>query len=66
MMLALSAMIRKEFRQILRDPRTLAVLLLVPLVLLVLFGYAISMDVEHVEVGILDKDQSPASRRTFR
>ena len=63
MKLGLIAMIRKEFRQVLRDPRTLSILLLVPLLLLVLIGYAISMDVESLSVGVIDGDNSPESRR---
>ncbi|MDF1569909.1 MAG: hypothetical protein P1P77_17980, partial [Spirochaetaceae bacterium] len=63
MNLALTAIIKKEFRQILRDPRTLGILLLVPLFLLVLFGYAVSMDIESLTVGILDGDRTPESRR---
>ena len=64
MRLGLSAMIRKEFRQIFRDPRTLGILLLVPMILLILFGYAISMDVESVQVAVIDGDRTPESRRT--
>lgn len=63
MKLGLTAMIRKEFRQVIRDPATLSMLLLVPLFLLVLFGYAVNMDVETITVGILDSDRSPESRR---
>jgi len=59
----LAAMVRKEFRQILRDPRTLGILLMVPLLLLVLFGYAISTDVESITVGVMDDDRTPESRR---
>ncbi len=63
MKLELRAMIRKEFRQVFRDPHTLGILLLVPMMLLVLFGYAISMDVDNIVVGVLDNDKSPESRR---
>jgi ABC-2 type transport system permease protein len=63
MKLGLIAMIRKEFRQVLRDPPTLGILLIVPLLLLVLFGYAVNMDVKTVRVGVIDGDNSPESRR---
>lgn len=63
MKLELRAMVRKEFRQVLRDPHTLGILLLVPMLLLVLFGYAISMDVDDIAVGVVDEDKSPESRR---
>jgi len=62
MTIGLTAMVRKEFRQVLRDPRTLGILLLVPLMLLVLFGYAVSMDVENLQVGLVDADRSAESR----
>lgn len=57
------AMVRKEVRQILRDRRTLGVLLVVPAFLLVMFGYAISLDVEHAPIAVVDLDRSPESRR---
>jgi len=57
------ALVNKEFRQIGRDRRTLGVLLIVPLFLLVIFGYAISLDVKHVSLGIYDGDSSAESRR---
>lgn len=56
------AVIKKEMRQIVRDPRTLAVLIALPLFLLVMFGYAISLDVRNAPVGVLDHDRSPESR----
>ena len=42
------AMIRKEFRQVVRDRRTLAMLIVMPVVLLLVFGYAASFDVEEI------------------
>ncbi|MGQ9424346.1 ABC transporter permease [Gilvimarinus sp. F26214L] len=56
------AVITKETREILRDPITVAVALLMPLVMLFLFGYAISLDVDDVALGVLDRDGSVASR----
>ena len=52
----------KELIHIVRDPRTLAMLLFFPTLLLVLFGYAISMDVKHLPMAVLDRDRSSASR----
>lgn len=54
--------IRKEFRQIVRDRRSLAVLLAVPAVMLILFGYALNYDVKHVPLAIYDQDNSTTSR----
>lgn len=56
------SLIKKEFRQIARDRMTLGVLLVVPLFLLAIFGYAISLDVRHVSLGIYDGDSSAESR----
>lgn len=52
----------KELRQIGRDPLSLLMLLGLPSFMLVLFGYAISFDVEHVAMGVRDRDRSAASR----
>lgn len=56
------AMARKEFLHIVRDARSLVMALLVPLFMLALFGYALSLDVDHIPAMIVDQDQSPASR----
>jgi ABC-2 type transport system permease protein len=53
---------RKEAVHIWRDPRSLYMALGLPMVLLILFGYAITMDVRHVEVGIIDQDGTALSR----
>ncbi|HVP19144.1 MAG TPA: ABC transporter permease [Spirochaetia bacterium] len=52
----------KEFRQISRDPATLGMLLVVPLFLLLMFGFAISLDVKHIQLAVLDHDRTPSSR----
>lgn len=56
------ALIQKEFRELLRDPVTVTLALLMPVVMLFLFGYAVNLDVEKVRLGIVDQDQSAASR----
>ena len=53
-MKALRGLLRKELFHILRDKRTLTVLLLLPVVQVVIFGYAIRTDVEDVRVAIVD------------
>jgi len=53
---------KKEAIHIWRDPRSLYMALGLPMVLLILFGYAINMDVRHVEVGIIDQDGTALSR----
>ena len=54
---------RKEFRQIARDRRSLMVLLFVPAFFLLLYGYALSFDVQNVQLVVHDNDRSAASRR---
>jgi ABC-2 type transport system permease protein len=56
-------MIRKEFLQIRRDRLTLAMLVVVPAMYLVLFGYAVRSEVRHVPTVVLDDSRTPESRR---
>lgn len=60
-----SAVARKEALQLSRDPRSLALGLLLPALLLVLFGYAISWDVDDIATGVLDQSRSAASREVI-
>jgi ABC-2 type transport system permease protein len=53
---------RKEFRQIARDRRSLLVLLFVPAFFLLLYGYALSFDVQNIQLAVNDNDRSQASR----
>ncbi|MDR1645703.1 MAG: ABC transporter permease [Tannerellaceae bacterium] len=55
--------IRKEFCHIFRDVRTMAILLLMPVVLVVLFGYAISTEVRQSPVAVWDQRRDDASAR---
>jgi ABC-2 type transport system permease protein len=52
----------KEFRQIRRDKRVLAILTLVPALLLLLNGYALNFDVQHIKMAVYDEEQSAGSR----
>jgi len=56
------AVARKELLQFSRDRRSLAVLLFNPAFLLVMFGYAVSLDVRHVPLAVVDLDRTPESR----
>jgi len=55
-------LMRKEFIHILRDPRSLYIAIGLPLVLLILFGYAITFDVNHIPVAVINQDDSSLSR----
>jgi len=52
----------KEVRQILRDRRTLIVMLGFPVFMMLLFGYALNFDVKHIPMSVLDNDQTGRSR----
>jgi ABC-type multidrug transport system permease subunit len=52
----------KEFLHIRRDPTTLIMVLIVPLIQLILFGYALNFDVRHIETVVVDMDKSSISR----
>ena len=54
---------KKEFIQIFRDRKMRAVLLIVPLVQSLLLGYAVSTDIDHISLVLLDQDGSPVSRQ---
>jgi len=56
------AVSRKEFIHILRDPRSLGMAIAIPMLLLVLFGYALTLDVDQVPMVVWDQSQSYASR----
>src|SRR5216684_323044 len=54
--------IRKELLQSLREPRMRFMLFLPPLIQLLIFGYAVNLDVEHTRIAWMDMDRSPQSR----
>lgn len=56
------AVARKEVLHILRDPRSLAMGIAIPMLLLVLFGYALTLDVDEVPLVVWDQSETPASR----
>lgn len=60
------AMAGKEFLHVLRDPRSLAMGIAIPVLLLVLFGYGLSLDVSHVPLAVWDQDNSQLSRDLVR
>jgi len=56
------AVYRKELRQIVRDRRTLMILVFVPAFFLLLYGYALNFDIRHVRLAVEDRDASSESR----
>lgn len=59
-------MIRKEFRQIFRDPPMIAIIFFVPIVQLLVFSFAVTTEVKHVELVVVDLDDSAVSREIRR
>jgi ABC-2 type transport system permease protein len=57
------AMSRKEMLQLRRDARSLYLAFILPLLLLMLFGYAISFDIRNIRIAVLDESRTPQSRR---
>ncbi|MCL4478133.1 MAG: ABC transporter permease [Deltaproteobacteria bacterium] len=62
----LRPVIKKEFIQIIRDPISLAVVILIPIIQLLLFGYAVSFDIKHIPMGIFDQSHTQESRQLIR
>jgi ABC-2 type transport system permease protein len=58
----IGAMAAKETLHIRRDPRTLYLALGMPVLMLFLFGYGVSFDLDHVPVGVADRDRTEVSR----
>ncbi|MCB2203994.1 ABC transporter permease [bacterium] len=58
----LLAIIRKEFIHIFRDWRTLLIILLMPILMIVLYGYAITLDMRNISFGVIDDARTPESR----
>jgi ABC-2 type transport system permease protein len=56
------AIMRKEFMHIVRDPRTLVLIFLIPIIQMTLLGYAATNDIENIALAVLDGDQSADSR----
>ena len=56
------AIAKKEFLHVLRDPWSLGLALAIPAIMLLLFGYALTLDVDHVPLVVWDQSQSAVSR----
>ena len=62
----LRALLLKETRQMMRDRRTIILSLVVPVALLLLFGFAVSFDIREIRTAVWDRDNSSASRALIR
>lgn len=57
------ALMRKEAAHIRRDPRSLMIVLAMPVMMIIMYGYALNMDVKHIRTCVLDMDRSADSRQ---
>lgn len=60
--LRIQSMVRKELRQLLRDPRTRMMIFVAPMVQVVMFGYAVNTDIRNTPTIVVDRDDTPQSR----
>ena len=56
------AMMRKEIIQIWRDPRSLMIIFLMPIVQLVIYGYGVNLDIKHIPLCVYDRDATQTSQ----
>lgn len=59
----IKAVIIKEFAHIRRDPTSLTIIFLLPLLMMFIYGYSINFDLEHIETGIIDYSQGDISKK---
>ncbi len=64
-LIRIRAVAKKEFIQIRRDPRSLAMALVIPIFLLLIFGYGLSLDIDHVRMLVWNQDASSEVTREF-
>lgn len=60
------AMVQKEFRHLSRDKRTVRLIIFMPLLQMLIYGFAIDTDVKHLYTVVQDEDQTPISRRLIQ
>ncbi len=60
------ALAGKEVRHIFRDSRTLAVIFVMPVFMVLIYGYALNMDVRNISIAVIDYDATPQSRSLIR
>lgn len=58
----IKALVRKEFYQIIRDPSTILIAFVFPLMLLFIYGVGVSLDMNHLKIGVVIEDTSPQAQ----
>ncbi len=61
-LMRMRGILRKEMLQILRDPSSIALAIVLPIVLLFIFGYGVTLDAENIPIAIVDNDGGSAAR----
>jgi ABC-2 type transport system permease protein len=56
------AYLQKEYKQIIRDPSTMLIAFLLPLLMIFIFGYGVSLDADKIKIGIILEDTAPEAR----
>lgn len=62
----IKAVILKEFAHILRDPTSLAIVFIMPILMMFIYGYALSFDLERVETGVIDYSRGEISGKLIK
>ncbi len=62
----LRALIKKETFQIIRDPSTLLISVVLPMILMFLYGFGVSLDLDHLRIGIVMEDTAPDAQRLVK
>lgn len=57
---------KKEFYHILHDPKTLIIIFVLPLLQLIMFGYALNMEIQNVPLAVVDLEKSPRARQIIQ
>ncbi len=60
------ALVKKETRQMIRDPSTIAVGIVLPVILILLFGFGLSLDVSNVPLAVVMQDSSASAENLRR
>lgn len=55
-------LIRKEFLQIIRDPSSISIAFILPIILLLIFGYGVNLDAKHIKLGVVQQQPSVESQ----
>jgi ABC-2 type transport system permease protein len=65
-MMRIRAVAKKEFNHIVRDPASLAIVMLMPVIMLIIYGYALNFDLKTIQTGVIDYCQSQQSHDLIR